>query len=290
VREVAEDIGAFLKQDLDVSRLNAIHDHMWACGRPLNARALNRQRMMNRQIVITDQADLHLLYHSDILFVKPLPAYLLCPSTWTLYFNKDASLHSDACGLLLSYIWLVRSPLDFKLAEEANLTPPKLTWIQWRSIVHEFLKIVDPNSLHQVNKRYHFGELRLHRINSAYRMIPRLAYKYFVRGYLYGYNRYKAFFQRSVGWVLVVFVWFSLILSAMQVGVTVPQLQGKQAFNNASFGFVVFSIVLVAALVLFVSGLFIIVFVYNMFAAIKHSKKETKRRKKLAEDSKKKEV
>ena len=47
VRETAEGyIAQYLQRDLDVSRLNAIHDHMWTCGRPLNARALHRQRMM----------------------------------------------------------------------------------------------------------------------------------------------------------------------------------------------------------------------------------------------------
>jgi hypothetical protein len=287
VLEVANDIGRFFGADLNLSRLNEIHNHMWACGRPLNARALHRQRMMNRKIVVTEQTDLHLLYHSSILFIKPLPAYLLSSVVWEQYFNNDNDLHKDACGLLLSYAWLIRSPIDFKIAEHETLLPENLSWQQWKSIVHEFLTNVDANSLHQVNKRYHFGELRLQRINAAYRMIPRLMIKNFVRGYLYGYNRYKALFQRSVGWVLVVLVWFSLILSAMQVGVSVPQLQGKQAFDNASYGFVVFSIVMVAALVLFIGGLFVVIYIYNMFAAITHANKEARRRTKLAEESKK---
>lgn len=87
---------------------------------------------------------------------------------------------------------------------------------------------------------------------------------------------------------MVVFVWFSLILSAMQVGVSVPQLQGRQAFDNASYGFVVFSIVLVATLVLFVGGLFITIFIFNMFGAIYHAEREAKHRKKLADERKSK--
>lgn len=290
VLEVTDDIDAFLEQDLNVARLNEIHNHLWACGRPMKARPLHRQQMMGRSVVVTEQADLHLLYHSDVLFLKPLPAYLLSRATWTIYFNHKnrKELHKSACGFLLTYAWLVRSPLDFKIAEQENLLPPTLTWATWKAIIHEFLLKIDVDGLEQVNKRYHWGELRLHRINTVYRTVPRFIFTHFVRGYLYGYNRYQTFFQRSVGWALVVFVWFSLILSAMQVGTTVPQLRKSQPFQNASYGFVVYSIVIVAALVLFVGGLFIMMFVFNMFAAIHHAGKEARNRQKSAGERKSK--
>lgn len=280
------NIADFIKRDTDVSRLNDIYDHMWACGRPLNARPLHRQLMMKREVVLTEQADLHLLYHDSILYVKPLPAYLLSRPIWNQYLIHDAGLHADACGLLLSYTWLLCSPVDFTLAREAKLLPEGLDWTRWRVVVHEFFGHVDPTTLHQVNRRYYFGELRLHRINSAYRMVPRLAINHFVRGYLYGYNRYTAFFQRSVGWILVVFFWFSLILSAMQVGISIPDFQHKSAFTQATFGFVVYSITQVAALVLFLGALFVGVFLYNMVAAISHAKKQEKRRNALVDGGK----
>lgn len=104
------------------------------------------------------------------------------------------------------------------------------------------------NALDQVNKRYHFGDLRLGRINSIYR--TRFMFTHFVRGYLYGYNRYVVFFQRNVGWILIVFAFFSLVLSAMQVAlVGVPPLKDSAYFRRASYGFVVFSIVSVGATV-----------------------------------------
>jgi hypothetical protein len=287
VIEASSDIEGFLTADLDVERLNKIHSRMWMCGRPINARGLHRQQMMDRRILQTEQADLHLLYHSDILYVKPLPAYLLCPKAWTLHLNQSPTLHANAAGFLLSYVWLLRSPLDFTLAGKKHLIPSNLEWADWKTLVSEFLKNIDANSLDQVNKRYHFGELRLGRINTIYRINPAFFFTHFVRGYLYGYNRYVVFFQRNVGWVLVVFVWFSLILSAMQVGFTVPGLQGNRGFDKASYGFVIFSIVMVAALLAFVGGLFIAVFVYNMFAAISHARKMARTRANLAEKRKK---
>jgi hypothetical protein len=287
VVQVADDIGGFMARDLDVERLNEIHSRMWMCGRPLNARGLHRQRMMERRTVHTEQADLHLLYHGDVIFIKPLPAYLLSPAAWRLHLNQKQELHADAAGFLLSYIWLIRSPLDFKLAEKDNFLPSELTWSNWKTLVSQFLKSIDPDSLHQVNKRYHFGELRLGRINTIYRTNPRFFFTHFVRGYLYGYNRYAVFFQRTGGLVLVLFVWFSLILSAMQVGVTVDGLMTNKGFTKASYGFVIFSIVLVAALLAFLGGIFLAIYLYNTFAAITHSKRAQRERNRLTNDRKK---
>jgi succinate dehydrogenase/fumarate reductase cytochrome b subunit len=290
VLQISDDIGTFISKDLNVDRLNGIHGRMWMCGRPMNARALHRQVMNNRKIVQTEQADLHLLYYNDVLLLKPLPAYLLCPAAWNEYLVKDPKLHQNASGFLLSYIWLIRSPLDFELAKEAYLLPPLLTWPSWKLLVPQFLQVIDATALDQVNKRYQFGELRLGRINTIYRTHPKFFATHFVRGYLYGYNRYVVFFQRNVGWVLVVFVWFSLILSAMQVGTTVQGLETNSAFNKASYGFVIYSIVMVAVLLLFVGGIFVSIYVFNMFAAIHHAGAEQRRRAGLADQRKKKDA
>lgn len=49
---------------------------MWMVGRPLNARPLQRQRMIGFNIILTEQADLHLLKFTNRLLIKPLPEYL----------------------------------------------------------------------------------------------------------------------------------------------------------------------------------------------------------------------
>lgn len=251
------------------------------CGRPFNARALHRQILMGRRLFITEQADLHLLYHSDILMIKPLPAYILCPQVWVSYFNDNEELHKSAAGLLMSYVWLVRSPMDFKIAidKERPLFPAGMTWENWKRIVDETITYINPNTLHQVNSRYQFGELRLGRINTIYRLSPDLIGKNFVRGYLYGYNRYAPFLQRNVAWVLAVSVLFSLVLSAMQVGTGLDSLKDNPPFNKASFGFVIFSCVLVSAVLAFVIMTFGFIFLFNMKEAIAHSISEQKRRK-----------
>lgn len=285
VFSVANDVNAYLRRDLDHSRLNRIHTHLWMAGRPLNARPIHRQKMMGLEIIPTEQADLHLLKLSNKIFIKPLPDYMLDFLFWETYLCESEDLHKSACGILLSYVWLICSPLDLKLAHKLDLLPSEITWPWWKNFVSEFILHVDPNTLDKVNERYHFGELRLGRINSIYR--TRFFFTHFIRGYLYGYNRYEVFFQRNFAWILIVLVYFSLVLSAMQVGASIPPLNTNTAFLQASYGFSVLSIVTVAAIVGSVGLMFVTIFLINMVLAIWHQKKKRRDRETLARKNEK---
>jgi hypothetical protein len=281
-----DDMTRFLTEDLDLSRLNAIHSHLWMAGRPMRARPLHRYKMYGYDILGTQQMDLHLLRFSNKLLVKPLPAYLLDHDFWTTYLcgdtEADRARWEAAAGWLLSYVWLLTSPLDFKLAREDALVPADLDWRSWKAFVASFTEKVDMNSLHQVNRRFHFGDLRLARVNTIYR--TRFFTTHFVRGYLYGYNRYVVFFNRNFGWILILFVFLSLVLSAMQVGTALEKLNSESAFVQGSYGVVVLSMVAVAAVLGVVGVLFISVFLFNMVDAIAHAKREEGRRERLREE------
>lgn len=278
---VKDDFEKFLEMDLDVSRLNRIHWYLWMAGRPLNARPLQRQKMMGFDIILTEQADLHLLKFSNRLLIKPLPEYILNFEFWDKYLCTSKELHESACGLLLSYVWLICSPLDMKMAHKLDLLPSYVTWERWKAFVADFLSHVDVNALHQVNKRYHFGELRLERINTIYRL--RFFFTHFIRGYLYGYNRYAVFFQRNFAWILVIFVYFSLVLSAMQVGLAVPPLNSNQAFQKTAYGFAIFAIFLVAFFLGLLGAIFASTFLFNMVAAILHDRRERLKKEQFAQ-------
>lgn len=248
----------------------------------MRARPLHRYKMMGFDILHTQQMDLHLLKFSNKLFVKPLPEWILCSDFWLQYLCADGELHKSACGFLLSYVWLITTPLDLKIAHDQTLLPSFITWHRWKEFVRGFFGKVDMDTLHQVNKRYQFGDLRLGRINSIYR--TRFFSTHFVRGYLYGYNRYVVFFQRNFSWILIVFVFFSLVLSAMQVGTGLKELEDNYAFLRASYVFVVFSMVSVVAILAVVALLFAGIFLFNMVTAIGHAKNEQRKRKKMASD------
>lgn len=63
-------------------------------------------------------------------------------------------------------------------------------------------------------------------------------------------------------------------------------LKDNKAFNKASYGFVVFSIAMVAVLLVFVGTVFVVVYVYNMIAAISHKNVAARKRKMLVEERK----
>ena len=243
--------------------------------------------MMQTEILRTQQMDLHLLKFGSHLMIKPLAEYMLSYDFWEENICGDEELHKSACGFLLSYVWLITTPLDLKLAHEIWLIPSFVTWHWWKIFVRDFVANVDPNTLDAVNVRYHFGDLRLGRINSIYR--TRFFFTHFVRGYLYGYNRYVVFFQRNFSWILIVFVFFSLVLAAMQVGASVEPLSTNTAFLKTCYYFVVFSMASVAAVLAIVGVIFVVVYLFNMVAAIHHAQvKRTERKKKtLAKQDKK---
>ncbi|KAF7183475.1 hypothetical protein CNMCM7691_003674 [Aspergillus felis] len=279
---VQDDIQTFLSTDLDLSRVNIIHNLLWMAGRPMNARPLLRQTMMGFEIIPTERADLHLLKFSTNLLVKPLPEYILDHDFWTRYLCSSQTLHESATGLLLSYMWLICTPLDLQLAHDHSLIPKDLTWAWWKAFVTEFYAHVDVNALDTVNKRYQFGELRLGRINTIYRV--RFFLSHFIRGYLYGYNRYVVFYERNFAWMLMIFAVFSVVLSAMQVAAGVPRLTANAAFQDTTYGFVILSIVVVAVFLGVLGTLFSGIYLFNMFAAISQCRRERIKREQLARE------
>jgi uncharacterized membrane protein len=266
----------FLKKDLNLDRLDKIHSWLWIAGRPQAARPLHRQLMMQREIMITEQFDLHLVWRGSHLFLKPLPAYLLDHSFWKKYIlcqenddekQKEAKiLCGCACGLLLSYVWLIQFKSDMKIALEKSLIP-KMHWKNWRSFTKSFLSNIDPATLEGVDRRFHHGELRASRLNWIYRAHPRVfSLTNIIRGYFYGYNRYGVFFWENFAWVITVFAYLSVLLSAMQLGWHLDQLQYDIRFKRASYGFALFSIFLPIISVGVALVLFVVLFSFNWMA------------------------
>jgi hypothetical protein len=248
----------------------------------MRARPLHRYRILLDEIIPTQQMDLHLLHFDHKLLIKPLPEWILCADFWTEHLCHDEDLHASACGFLLSYVWLLVTPIDLKMAHDLTLIPTFITWTWWKDFVKDFIGPgnVDINTLAQVNKRYQFGDLRLGRINSIYRI--RFWHTHFVRGYLYGYNRYGPFFKRNFSWIVTLFVFLGLVLTAMQVGLGLKELSGSESFLKGSLFVVVFSMVLVVAIIGAISLITTMIFVFNMVAALSHAARKQNQRRKLA--------
>lgn len=104
-----------------------------------------------------------------------------------------------------------------------------------------------------IDPRFYHGELRLSRLNKIYRL-----WQTPPRGYMSHWNRNGAFFRDHFAWLAGTTVYLVVVLTAMQVGLATESLGGNDAFQSASYGFTIFSILGP----LICTGLIVLVFFY----------------------------
>ncbi|KAK4160633.1 hypothetical protein QBC43DRAFT_325300 [Cladorrhinum sp. PSN259] len=240
------DINCYLASELQTWKLDKISKHFWYAGlKNMPARPLHRHRLSRREIVITESPSEHLLSDYSVVFVKPLPRYLLCHEFWEAYLSTQVALHAAACGMLLSYTWLVAYPSDFEIAKECRLLPDDMIWTRWTSLVAAFLDSLEAGRA-VVSGRYTYGEMRLSRVNDIYKFLPSLWERDNpARGYMPTSIWNKSFIQRNPARLLTIFAVFSLVLTSMQVGLATDRLQADPAFLKATYGLTITVLVLV---------------------------------------------
>ncbi|CAJ2507808.1 Uu.00g089940.m01.CDS01 [Anthostomella pinea] len=247
----------FLKVELLVKRLNAVQDWLWVCGRPMPPRPLHHQVLINRDITITENPELHLVWHKHRIFLKPIPSWLLEPDVWTERILPNPELARCARGFLFSYTALIAYESDFRMAKEKGLFPLEVNWENWKQLSRE---ILSNHCYATVNPRYWYGELRLSRLNKVYR----LRKGWLLRGYskVAAHTVYVDLIRDNFGALATILGYVVIVLTAMQVGLGTDRLQSDGAFQSVSYGFTVFSII--APLV---AGVGIIIGVLAMFVS-----------------------
>jgi hypothetical protein len=256
----------FLERELLVERINRVQDWLWICGRPMPARPIHYQVLLGRNITITENMELHLVWSKDRIFLKPIPLYLLDPDFWATHLISSQSstekadaarqehLFKCALGFLFSYTSLIAYQSDFDLAKSYGLLPPAITWKSWKLLTSQFL----PNhSYSSLNPRYWYGELRLSRLNKIY---------HFKFSPLRGYSKvashafYVEILRENFATLAAALVYVVLVLTAMQVGLATDKLGQNGAFQNASYGLTVASILIpLVAVVGVVAGVLVLV-------------------------------
>ena len=214
----------FLSHEFIDPDLDSLAPKLWVMSTQSSANIspLHRQRVKGREIIITEEPRLHLVWIYDRVFIKPLPRYLLSRKFWEDYLLSDTSplgsrrkeICEAALGFLRSYCYLVVHESDFDIACNARLFTPGVTWTQFCNFSARLKQISDS----QVSTRYSYGELRLTRLN--------FYTKIFLRKWQYErvHGQYGAYFSRFYGPLLFIFGIWSVILSAMQVGLGVESL------------------------------------------------------------------
>lgn len=237
-------VTAFIDNELDVARLAVIHTWLWLAGLPIPPRPLHQQVSLNRHIFITERMDMHLVWTTGRMYIKPLPRWLLNAAFWDKYLcERGGSTKPDsprqlhyrrALGFLYSYAALIAYESDFCIARDRCLIPKELTWAQWQAVVNE-LRL---ETIHtRIDKRFHHGELRLGRLTKIYYFMETPG-----KGYVRFWNQTSAFFNDNLAWVAGSTVYLAIVLTAMQVGLSNDALMKSDSFQSASYGFTVFAI------------------------------------------------
>ncbi|OAQ63136.2 subtilisin-like serine protease [Pochonia chlamydosporia 170] len=180
--------------------------------------------------------------------------------------DRRRHLYSSAYGFLLSYTALIQHESDFHIAQANHLVPSDLPWDSWRQLSFALLKD-SPHGIARVNKRYHYGELRLGRLNKIARLrsLRKFRLAGLMRGYKFEFSTYGQQLSAYLAPIVTAIAYVLLVLTAMQVGLATDEAKENAAFHRASWGFTVFAIVAPLGLV---SLVFVLVFVYVVYNAL----------------------
>jgi hypothetical protein len=287
-------IGDYLRHEFVTPALNTLAPSwLWLVAKQDSSHvsAAHHQLVRGREIVITENPELHLVWYYEKIFLKPIPEYLMSHAFWTYYLCRDSDFRKSSpvpsaqrselvkgiLGFLRSYSYLIQHESDYLLAirESQRLLPEKVEWRDFALFISRFADVQDID----VSPRYHFGELRLTRLNFWAKV--RLGRFYFQKVH----GQYGSYFARFYGPLLFVFAIFSVLLSAMQVVLGVEQATGVkgpwQTFASVSRWFGVVSITSVAVTILILLAILLII----IFREVIYALTDLCRKRNKAEDA-----
>jgi hypothetical protein len=124
-------------------------------------------------------------------------------------YGATANLRKAALGYLRTYLYLIQHESDLRVAQDPALclVPKEVTWPQFCQFTARFNDITE----NEVSGRYHYGEIRLTRLNYY---APILLGKSHYQRENY---QYRAYFARIQGPLISTFAFFSIVLNCMQV-------------------------------------------------------------------------
>ncbi|KAM7195917.1 hypothetical protein V8F20_007282 [Naviculisporaceae sp. PSN 640] len=234
---------------------------------------LHHQKAREREVIVDEHPGLHLVWYYQTIFIKPIPAYLFSPSFWSYIEEKDKDVFEASLGFMRSYTFLIQYETDYLVACEKRLIP-KLpfdpspnknkdccccqkagetdpedgkrfpTYEEFCLFMAPFHEVTDQQLMDA--QRFHFGELRLTRINrTAFMFRLKLAYFHI-------YPQWGSFLQHVLAPVITVFAVATVVLNSMQVSLAALDMSGVSdgdgwpRFVNVSKWFPIAVIILIA--------------------------------------------
>ncbi|KAK4118456.1 hypothetical protein N657DRAFT_651299 [Parathielavia appendiculata] len=217
-----------LYRELYASDLETVAPRLWIMSTQssANVEPLHQQRIKGREILITESPRLHLVWIHNRIFVKPIPKYLLSHRFWEQFLlckpaargSRHDLVQRAATGYLRSYRYLIQHESDFDIGKQVRLIPQNFEWPEFCRFIMNFSRVGDMD----VSSRYHYGELRLSRLNLY---APFLFGKF---NFQKPHWQYSDYFARFYGPMLFIFAVASTVLSSMQLEMAVEQVSVTQ--------------------------------------------------------------
>lgn len=272
-------VRATLEKELWARDLESIAPHLWmlTTQSSSNINALHRQKVKGREIIVTHDPRLHLVWFHDRIFIKPLPSFLLSHCFWKSFlapehFNctdqSSVSVPRAALGFLRTYRHLIRYETDLLIAQRSDLRllPNGVDWNRFCVFIAQLDRVPDS----AVSGRYQYGEIRLSRLN--------FFSPFFLGRFYYEqvYGQYSDFFGRLFGPLLFVFAIVSTILNSLQVGVAVDQVSDQhwQFWWALSRWFSVVSILGASAIACAIMSLWLWIYLDEWIFAIRDRRRQ----------------
>jgi hypothetical protein len=111
--------------DLDTPEMNRLGERLWWAGPTPNVVSLMQHMVLARQIQVTEDSSVHLLWTDSVIYIKPLPAYLSSYAFWDYLLDSSTTntnpeerkiLEATSLSFLKTYASLIQRRSDFILA------------------------------------------------------------------------------------------------------------------------------------------------------------------------------
>lgn len=268
----------FLTPDLDL-----LAPHLWLVATQASAHIgpLHEQVLKGREIVLTENPELHLVWADGRIFIKPIPRYLLSHAFWITHLTPRISSNTASLqrghpskalvratlGYMRTYHYLIQHESDFHIAVQSKLLPfdnPDITIENFYQLIAGFGELRDDD----VSPRYSYGTLRLPRLNIWAKVFLHRFQFYQI------YPQYSQYFARFYAPILFLFGLLSVALSAMQVGLQANNANSNGedrwlALQSASLWFSVVNLLCISAIGLVIALLFIFMLLRELAFAAK---------------------
>ncbi|KAL1624244.1 hypothetical protein SLS56_007946 [Neofusicoccum ribis] len=215
-------------------------------------------------IILSETPGLHLVWHFQCIFIKPIPRYMLSHAFWQYAFHHSTDtkdLYGASAGFMRSYSYLIRYQSDFDKAISESLIPDKdsegnaITFERFAKFIEPFARLKDE----RVSPRFQYGELRLTRLNIFTRfLLGKLTYFHINA-------QWASYLKRYLTPMITTFAIFSVVLNAMQVALAAQSMsessENWQTFSDASWYFAVTTVVTAAIGISIIASLVIFMFI-----------------------------